>query len=200
MALYSPFHRPAFLGIMVLGAMVLSWTTMVCQLTIQYQLADLFSWHSFKYYGDSLWQLTQRPVSTRFDLLWLGSQSIQTAASDWAQDRAGKLDMESKFDDISLGSLLWTSRQKVDHLSFGVQLLSRAQLFRLHGLQHARLPCPPLSPRVCSSSCPLIWRCHWTILSSVSLFSFYLQFFPASESFHWISSLHQVPKALELRL
>ena len=54
MALYSPFHRPAFLGIMVLGAMVLSWTTMVCQLTIQYQLADLFSWHSFKYCGDSL--------------------------------------------------------------------------------------------------------------------------------------------------
>ena len=129
MALYSPFHRPAFLGIMVLGAMVLSWTTMVCQLTVQYQLADLFSWHSFRYCGDSLWQLTQRPVSTRFDLFWLGSQSIQTAASDWAQDRAGKLDMESKFDDISLGSLLWTSRQKVDHLSFGVQLLSRAQFF-----------------------------------------------------------------------
>ena len=25
-----------------------------------------------------------------------------------------------------------------------------------HGLQHARLPCPSLSPRVCSNSCPLI--------------------------------------------
>ena len=24
-----------------------------------------------------------------------------------------------------------------------------------HGLQDARLPCPPLSPRVCSDSCPL---------------------------------------------
>ena len=24
-----------------------------------------------------------------------------------------------------------------------------------HGLQHARLPCPSLSPRVCSNSCPL---------------------------------------------
>ena len=24
-----------------------------------------------------------------------------------------------------------------------------------HGLQHARLPCPPLPPRVCSKSCPL---------------------------------------------
>ena len=25
-----------------------------------------------------------------------------------------------------------------------------------HGLQHARLPCPSLSPRVCSNSCPWI--------------------------------------------
>ena len=25
----------------------------------------------------------------------------------------------------------------------------------LHGLQYARLPCPPLSPGVCSNSCPL---------------------------------------------
>ena len=26
-----------------------------------------------------------------------------------------------------------------------------------HGLQHSRLPCPSLSPRVCSNSCPLSW-------------------------------------------
>ena len=26
-----------------------------------------------------------------------------------------------------------------------------------HELQHARLPCPSLSPRVCSNSCPLRW-------------------------------------------
>ena len=35
-----------------------------------------------------------------------------------------------------------------------------------HGLQHARLPCPSLSPRVCSNSCPLNWWCHATISSS----------------------------------
>ena len=29
-----------------------------------------------------------------------------------------------------------------------------------HGLQHARLPCPSLPPRVCSNSCPLCWWCH----------------------------------------
>ena len=33
-----------------------------------------------------------------------------------------------------------------------------------HGLQHARLLCPPLSPRVCSSSSPLSRWCHLTIL------------------------------------
>ena len=37
-----------------------------------------------------------------------------------------------------------------------------------HGLQHARLPCPSLSPGVCSNSCPLSWWCHPTISSSVT--------------------------------
>ena len=41
-----------------------------------------------------------------------------------------------------------------------------------HGLQHARLPCSSLSPRVCSNLCPLSWCCHPTISSSVALFSF----------------------------
>ena len=35
-----------------------------------------------------------------------------------------------------------------------------------HGLQHARLPCPSLSPRACSNSCPLSLWCHPTISSS----------------------------------
>ena len=42
----------------------------------------------------------------------------------------------------------------------------------LCGLQHARLPCPSLSPRVCSNSCPLSPWCHPTISSSVTHFSF----------------------------
>jgi len=48
-------------------------------------------------------------------------------------------------------------------------------------LQHAKLPCPSPSPRVCSNSCPLSQWCHPTILSSVIPFS-YLQSFPASGS------------------
>ena len=51
------------------------------------------------------------------------------------------------------------------------------------GLQHARPPCPSLSPRVCPSSCPLKQWCHPTFSSSVTLFSFCLQSSPASGSF-----------------
>ena len=53
----------------------------------------------------------------------------------------------------------------------------------LHGLQHTRLLCPPLSPGVCPSSCPLNQWCHPTISSSVTLLSFCLQSFPASGCF-----------------
>ena len=52
-----------------------------------------------------------------------------------------------------------------------------------HGLQHIRLSCPSLSPRVCSNSCPLSWWCHPTISSSVAPFSSSHQSFPASGSF-----------------
>ena len=52
-----------------------------------------------------------------------------------------------------------------------------------HGLQHSRLPCLPLSPGVCSNSCPLSWWCHPTISSSVVSFSSCPQSFPASGSF-----------------
>ena len=51
-----------------------------------------------------------------------------------------------------------------------------------HELQHARLPCPSLSPRVCSNSCLLSWWCHPTISSSITAFSC-PQCFPASGSF-----------------
>ena len=52
-----------------------------------------------------------------------------------------------------------------------------------HGLQHARLPCPYLSPRVCSNSCPLSRWCYLNISSCAAVFSSCLQSFPPSESF-----------------
>ena len=52
-----------------------------------------------------------------------------------------------------------------------------------HGLQHTRLPCPSLSLRVCSNSCPSNQWCHSTISSSVALFSSCSQPFSVSGSF-----------------
>ena len=52
-----------------------------------------------------------------------------------------------------------------------------------HGLKHARLPCPSLSPGACSNSCPLSQWCYLTISSSVSPFSCSPPSFPASGSF-----------------
>ena len=52
-----------------------------------------------------------------------------------------------------------------------------------HRLQHISLPCPPLSPRLGSNTCPLSWCCYLTISSSVNSSSSFPQSFPASESF-----------------
>ena len=55
-----------------------------------------------------------------------------------------------------------------------------------HGLQHTRLLCPSLSPKVCSHSCPLSRWCHPTISSSVT--SFFC--FPSIRGFSNKSALH----------
>ena len=68
-----------------------------------------------------------------------------------------------------------------------------------HELQHARPPCPSLSPRVFSNSCPLSWWCHPTI--SFSATPPFPPAFNLSEHqglSQWVSSLHQVAKVLEL--
>ena len=61
---------------------------------------------------------------------------------------------------------------------------------RPHEMLHARLPCSPLSPRVCSNSCQLSQWCYPTILSSVSPFSSCTQSFPELGSFSSESVLH----------
>ena len=50
-------------------------------------------------------------------------------------------------------------------------------------LQHTRFPCPSLSPRICSDSCPLSQWCYLTNSSSAAHFSFCLQSVQAPESF-----------------
>jgi len=63
-------------------------------------------------------------------------------------------------------------------LSLVVQLWSCVRLFVTHGLQHARLPCPSVSPGICL---PLSWWCHLilccpflllpSVLPSIRIFS-----------------------------
>ena len=74
-------------------------------------------------------------------------------------------------------------------LLFSCSVMSNS--LRPHGLQHVRLPCPLLSPGVCSNSCPLSRWCHPTISSSVTPFSSFPQSFSASVSFlvSWLFAL-----------
>ena len=56
-------------------------------------------------------------------------------------------------------------------------------------LHHARPLCPPLSPGVCSNSCPLSQWCYLTISSSAAPFSFCPQSFPSIRVFSKESAL-----------
>ena len=64
---------------------------------------------------------------------------------------------------------------------------------RHHELQHARLPCPLLTPIVGANSNPLSQGRHPTFSSFVAPFFSCPQSFPAS-GFHWVGSSHQWPK------
>ena len=68
---------------------------------------------------------------------------------------------------------------------------------RPHGLQHARLRCPSLSPIVCSNWCPLSQQCHPSSVAP-SLHTFNLS--QHQGLFQWVGSLHQVTKVWELQL
>ena len=61
-----------------------------------------------------------------------------------------------------------------------VQSLNLSNSLSPHGLQHARLSCSSLSPRVCLNH---VHGCYLTISSSTVPFSSCLQSFPASGSF-----------------
>ena len=76
-------------------------------------------------------------------------------------------------------SRVWQYSLKLQRNCFSV---TTSSLTLQTWLQHARLLCPPLSPRICSNSCPVSQRCYLTISASSSPF-FYLQSFPASGLF-----------------
>ena len=77
----------------------------------------------------------------------------------------------------------WATKKTLKTVVVVVQLLVMSGSLGLHGLQHARLFSPTLTPRVCSNSCPLSQWYYLTISSSGSPFSLCLHSFPASGSF-----------------
>ena len=83
---------------------------------------------------------------------------------------------------IIFPSLLFTLiGPKFSSVQFSRSVVSDS--LQLHGLQHARPPCPSPTPRACSNSCPSSRWCHPTISSSLIPFSSCFQSFPSSESF-----------------
>ena len=79
------------------------------------------------------------------------------------------------------GRVLWESSGR-SAVALRVSVQSCPTLW-LHRLQHARLPCPSLTPRAYSTLYPSSRWCHPTISSSIVLFSSCLQSFPTSGSF-----------------
>ena len=92
--------------------------------------------------------------------------------------------LRSKTDRV-LCSQSWAENKYVKYIEFCwyCSVAQSCPLFAIHGLQHARVLCPPLSPRVCSDSYPLSQWCYLTISPSTVPFSFCLQSSPASGSF-----------------
>ena len=105
--------------------------------------------------------------------LW-GRTELDTTEVTWQQQRVGCLFSFSRV--IGLFCVL----RKVCCFC-SVDVISDS--LQPRGLQHSRLPCPPLSPGVCSDSYSLSWGCYLTVLSSATLFSFCPQSFPSLRSF-----------------
>ena len=81
---------------------------------------------------------------------------------------------------LFVGDTVLSSSISHTALLFSHSVISNS--FWSHRLQHARLQCTLLSPRVYSNSCPLSQWCHQTISSSVIPFSSCPQSFPVSGS------------------
>ena len=72
---------------------------------------------------------------------------------------------------IFLSLSLWRNINYISDLQLlflSLQVISNS--LPHHGLQHAMLPCPSPSPRICPSSCPLNWWCHPTISFGIRAF------------------------------
>ena len=144
--------------------------------------------------GNQLWIFIERTdAEAEAPILWLPDTKSWhivkdlDAEKDWGQRRRGQQRMRG------LNGI--TNSVDMLLLLFSGSIMSSS--LWSHGLQHARLFCPSLSPGICSDSCPLSQCCYLTISSSAVPF-FYLQ--SLQGLFQWVRSSHQVAKVLEFQL
>ena len=81
-----------------------------------------------------------------------------------------------------------------------VQSLSCVQLFVTPWTAACQALYPPLSPRVCSNSCPRSWQCYLAISSCACIFSFCFQSFPASGSFPLSRLLASADQSIRIQI
>ena len=84
---------------------------------------------------------------------------------------------------VWLSLLTWNYHNIVNQLSVQFSCSVVSNSLQPHESQHARHPCPSLTPGVYSNSCPSSRWCHPSISSSVDPFSSCPQSLPASGSF-----------------
>ena len=113
------------------------------------------------------------------------------AGGRWGRVLLGKFHMIQKF--LDMYHTLWKLKYQ-----FSRSVVSNS--LQPHESQHTRPPCSSPTPAVHSNSCPSSPWCHPAISSFVVPFSSCPQSLPASESFQWVNSLHEVAKVLEFQL
>ena len=105
-----------------------------------------------------------RETSTSRDTRPLGTATVQVHSLGLGGGLGTQL-----VSSTSSPGMSWTQSQNLATYKYGVvivvvQSLSLLRSLQPCGQQHARLPCPPLSPGVCSNSCPLS---QWHYLNTV---------------------------------
>ena len=103
----------------------------------------------------------------------LRSMGSHRAEHDWSDLAAASL--------FLIFSLYFFSQGNIYSVQFSHSVVSDS--LRPQELQHDRPPCPSLTPRVHTNSCPSSQWCHPAISSSVIPFSSCPQALPASDSF-----------------
>ena len=98
---------------------------------------------------------------------------------------------------ISILCFVFVFVLRFNELLFSHSVVSNSLL--PHGLQLAMLPCPSLSPWVCSNSYTLSQWCRPTIFS-VTPFCSCPWAFQHQGLFQWVNFTHQMAKMLELQL